>query len=69
MKHLALLTIKGYQLAISPYLPSSCRFNPSCSQYTYESINKYGILKGTLKGMGRIGRCTPFGKKGHDPVN
>lgn len=45
-----------------------CRFTPSCSEYTYQSIDKYGIFMGTIKGSWRILRCNPFTKGGHDPV-
>lgn len=58
-----------YQKAIRPFIWSSCRFEPSCSVYTKEAIEKYGIFKGSLLGMRRIGRCHPFsGKSGYDPV-
>jgi putative membrane protein insertion efficiency factor len=57
-----------YQLAISPLLPNSCRFTPSCSEYTKEAILKHGILKGTALGVKRIARCNPWGGSGYDPV-
>ncbi|MEC9308741.1 MAG: membrane protein insertion efficiency factor YidD [Chloroflexota bacterium] len=63
-----LLVIKGYQLVISPYLPSMCRFSPSCSEYTKEAIYKHGALKGIMMGFKRIARCQPWGGKGFDPV-
>ncbi|MDP9425019.1 MAG: membrane protein insertion efficiency factor YidD [Actinomycetota bacterium] len=60
--------IRLYQKVISPMLPNSCRFYPSCSQYTVQAIRKYGAFKGTLMGSWRIMRCNPFSKGGFDPV-
>jgi putative membrane protein insertion efficiency factor len=60
--------IKGYKRFVSPMLPPSCRFTPSCSLYTLEAIEKYGLLKGVLMGTWRILRCHPFSRGGFDPV-
>lgn len=60
--------IRAYQRYVSPLLPDSCRFHPSCSQYTLEAIQRYGLLKGTLLGGWRLLRCNPFSKGGFDPV-
>lgn len=60
--------IKFYQAAISPYFPASCRYTPSCSQYSLEAIIEYGLIKGSWLGIKRISRCHPWGGKGHDPV-
>lgn len=68
MKHLALDLIKLYQATISEVTPHSCRFQPTCSQYTYEAIQKYGLIKGSWMGIKRIARCNPFGEGGYDPV-
>ena len=57
-----------YQYAISPLLPNSCRFTPSCSEYTKEAILKHGIFKGIFLGVKRIARCNPWGGSGYDPV-
>lgn len=57
-----------YQYAISPLLPASCRYTPTCSQYTKEAILTHGIVKGTWLGMKRISRCHPWGGQGYDPV-
>jgi putative membrane protein insertion efficiency factor len=65
---LALRLIRGYQRFVSPMLPSSCRFEPSCSQYGYEAIAKYGIIKGGWLAVWRILRCNPFCRGGYDPV-
>lgn len=60
--------IRIYQLAISPLLPSSCRYTPTCSQYSLEAIKKYGPFKGSYLAFRRILRCNPWGGHGHDPV-
>jgi putative membrane protein insertion efficiency factor len=68
MKYPFLWLIRGYQKFISPILPPSCRFEPSCSHYGYEAINKHGIIKGGYLTIWRLLRCNPWGKGGHDPV-
>lgn len=69
MKRPALAAIHVYQRFISPMLPASCRFYPTCSQYAYEAIAKYGIIKGSRLAIWRILRCNPFCRGGYDPVN
>lgn len=59
--------VRFYQRAISPLLGSNCRFSPTCSQYTVDAIEKYGAIRGVLKGVKRIARCHPFSKGGYDP--
>ncbi len=68
MKEIGLGLIRVYQMTISQVLPPSCRFTPTCSQYTYEAISKYGIFKGTWLGIKRLSRCHPFHEGGYDPV-
>ena len=68
MKRVLMTLIRGYQRFISPGLPSSCRFYPSCSEYTFQAIEKYGALRGGWMGVRRIGRCHPFNPGGYDPV-
>ncbi len=68
MRWLALKLIRGYQVTISPMLPPACRYVPSCSEYGFEAIERYGVLKGGWLAACRIGRCHPFAKGGHDPV-
>ena len=65
---LALLIIGLYRKAISPLLPPACRFVPSCSEYGYEAVARYGILAGGRMAIWRILRCNPFGGSGYDPV-
>ena len=66
MKKILILLIKIYQKALSPFLGNSCRYYPSCSNYSIQAIEKYGVLKGSLKAMWRILRCNPFSKGGID---
>lgn len=68
MRYVALMLIRSYQRFISPFLPPSCRYEPSCSHYGYEAINRYGILRGGWLAVKRIGRCQPFNPGGYDPV-
>lgn len=68
MKSLALRLIRFYQLRISPSRPPSCRYYPSCSQYTYEAVERFGFFKGVWLGMKRLSRCQPLRPGGYDPV-
>ncbi|MCL2179997.1 MAG: membrane protein insertion efficiency factor YidD [Treponema sp.] len=68
MKYIALLMIRFYQYAISPHLPTSCRYYPTCSHYAHEAVNKYGVLRGCLMAAKRLSRCHPFHRGGYDPV-
>lgn len=68
MRNGALLLIRGYQRFVSPMLPPSCRYYPSCSEYAYEAIAKYGIIRGGLMAGWRVLRCNPFNRGGYDPV-
>tara|TARA_X000000368_G_scaffold348915_1_gene288798 strand:+ start:823 stop:1044 length:222 start_codon:yes stop_codon:yes gene_type:complete len=63
-----IIPIKLYQILLSPLLGQSCRYHPTCSQYTIEAIEKYGPIKGIWLGSKRIARCHPWGGSGHDPV-
>jgi len=68
MKVLVLSMVKLYQNTFSRALPATCRFEPSCSQYTYEAIEKYDVLKGGWMAIKRLGRCHPRNPGGYDPV-
>lgn len=63
-----LFLIWFYQQAISPFLPNSCRYTPSCSVYAIEALKKHGLFKGSLLAFWRILRCNPWGGHGHDPI-
>jgi putative membrane protein insertion efficiency factor len=67
-RRLVMLPIRGYRRFISPGLPPSCRFTPSCSQYALEAVSKYGALKGTWLAARRLVRCHPFHSGGYDPI-
>jgi len=68
MKILITGIIRIYQKIISPLFPPSCRFQPTCSEYAVQAVNKYGVIKGSFKAAYRILRCNPFNKGGYDPV-
>ena len=68
MKQIPLAMIRFYQRWISPLFPNTCRFHPSCSQYAYDAIGKYGIIKGCLLAGWRLLRCNPYNKGGFDYV-
>jgi uncharacterized protein len=68
MKFLLMDILKLYKTFVSPFLPSACRFEPTCSVYMFDAIGKYGAIKGTFMGVKRILRCQPFCKGGEDPV-
>jgi putative membrane protein insertion efficiency factor len=67
-KSASIALIEFYRRFFSPMLPPSCRFTPSCSLYTLQAIEKYGLLKGSVMGVRRILRCHPFSEGGFDPV-
>ena len=60
--------VRFYQRYISPLTPPSCRYTPTCSQYTVEALQKHGLLKGGWMALKRIASCNPWGGSGHDPV-
>jgi len=68
VKTIALMLVKAYQAVLSPLLGKHCRFHPTCSAYTYEAIEKYGLMRGTGLGIRRLLRCHPFHEGGIDPV-
>lgn len=68
MKYIFIYLIRGYQLVISPLLPKSCRFYPTCSEYSKQAFEMYGVFRGMWMTMTRILRCHPFHPGGYDPV-
>lgn len=68
LSKILLLLIYFYKYSISPMLPPSCRYTPTCSQYAIEAISKHGPLKGLWLAVKRIARCNPWGGHGYDPV-
>jgi putative membrane protein insertion efficiency factor len=68
MKFLVLSFLQLYKTLVSPFLPPACRFEPTCSVYMMQAVEKYGAVKGTWMGVKRILRCQPFCKGGYDPV-
>lgn len=68
MIRIATLPIRFYRLAVSPLMPPSCRFEPTCSAYAITAIERHGVLRGLWLGLRRILRCHPWGGAGYDPV-
>jgi putative membrane protein insertion efficiency factor len=68
MKYLFIGLVRLYQLIISPWMPSSCRYHPTCSQYSIDAFRQHGALKGLWLTVKRVGRCHPWSEGGHDPV-
>ena len=68
MRRLLIAFIRIYQYVISPYLPPSCRYTPTCSSYAVESIGRFGVIKGSWLAMRRVSRCHPWHEGGFDPV-
>ncbi|MDQ5846025.1 MAG: membrane protein insertion efficiency factor YidD [Acidobacteriota bacterium] len=68
MKSLLIEFLRFYKLVISPLLPPSCRFYPTCSEYAAEAINRYGAFRGAGLAIRRLLRCHPFSQGGYDPV-
>lgn len=68
MKYIALALLRLYKFVLSPLLPAACRYQPTCSEYARESVERYGALRGTVMAARRLSRCHPFREGGYDPV-
>ncbi|HZH90739.1 MAG TPA: membrane protein insertion efficiency factor YidD [Pyrinomonadaceae bacterium] len=68
MKYVLLWPLKFYKTVFSPLLPPACRFVPTCSEYAYQAVDRYGVVRGGWMGIRRIARCHPFHPGGYDPV-
>ncbi len=68
LARVAVAVLKFYKGAISPFLPSACRFEPTCSVYAREAVERHGFLRGARLALGRLLRCHPFRPGGFDPV-
>ncbi|MBF7081375.1 membrane protein insertion efficiency factor YidD [Desulfallas sp. Bu1-1] len=68
VKKMLIYVVRFYQLFISPIKGRTCRFYPTCSEYTIQAMEKYGLIKGSFKAIIRILKCHPFHPGGHDPV-
>ncbi len=68
MKGAILYLLRRYKRFVSPFLPSACRFEPTCSEYIYQAVERKGVLRGVVLGVRRILRCHPFCAGGMDPV-
>ena len=68
LSYILLISIYFYRACISPMLPPSCRYTPTCSQYAIEAIKRHGPFRGTWLAIKRICRCHPWGGSGYDPV-
>lgn len=62
------LPVRGYRLLLSPWIGHGCRFQPTCSVYALEALERHGTLRGTVLMLRRVGRCHPWGGSGYDPV-
>jgi putative membrane protein insertion efficiency factor len=68
MKFILMAGVRAYQVLVSPLLPATCRFQPSCSRYALEALDRFGAIRGSWLALRRISRCHPFHPGGYDPV-
>ena len=68
MRELLIFVLRSYKKWISPMLPTACRFQPTCSEYMVESVQRYGAVRGVCRGLVRLMKCHPFHTGGFDPV-
>jgi len=67
-RSVALTAIHTYKTVVSPYLPAACRFSPTCSEYAFEAVEQYGLLRGFVRAFARLLRCHPLHRGGFDPL-
>jgi len=68
MKYIALALLRLYKFVLSPLLPTACRYQPTCSEYAREAVERHGALRGTIMAARRLAKCHPFREGGYDPV-
>ena len=68
MQKVLIALLQGYKKVVSPFLPSACRYSPTCSEYMMQAVAKYGAARGVWMGLKRLARCHPFREGGVDPV-
>jgi hypothetical protein len=68
LAHIVALPVKAYRLLFSPWVGHGCRYQPTCSAYALEALEKHGALRGSWLAIRRVGRCHPLGHSGYDPV-
>jgi putative membrane protein insertion efficiency factor len=68
MQKVLIALLQGYKKFVSPFLPSACRYSPTCSEYMMQAIAKHGVVRGVWMGTKRLARCHPFHEGGYDPV-
>jgi putative membrane protein insertion efficiency factor len=68
LAHLVALPVRAYRLLFSPWVGHNCRYQPTCSAYALEALQRHGAIRGTWLAARRIGRCNPLGSSGYDPV-
>ncbi|MGA7410908.1 MAG: membrane protein insertion efficiency factor YidD [Bryobacteraceae bacterium] len=68
MQKVLIALLRGYKKFLSPFLPSACRYSPTCSEYMMQAVAKYGAVRGVWMGLKRLARCHPFHEGGFDPV-
>jgi len=68
MQKVLIALLRGYKKFVSPFLPSACRYSPTCSDYMMQAVTKYGAVRGVWMGLKRLARCHPFHGGGFDPV-
>ena len=68
MRTLVLKGLRAYKIVVSPWLPPACRFTPTCSEYAFEAIEQYGLIRGFSSAIARLLRCHPLHRGGFDPL-